>query len=127
MLVRFLIYAWILSIFLSMAIAADRGQPLARAFYPILGFKALCWEIILIVWCGILSALHYFDCPPILGQRPLVWSVLMLVVWVWICLGNYYLHGEVSGDHSDRSQREKVSPRSEQQGSNLSGENNQRQ
>lgn len=94
MLVRFLIYAWILSALIAVVLAADRGHPLVRAFYPIVSSKAVFWQIIMLVWCGMLTALDYYDCPPILGQRPMVWSMFTLVAYVWICLGNYYLHKE---------------------------------
>lgn len=79
----FLSYAWLVSILLSAAVAADRNDPLIEAHKPSESLKFRFWQAIMLIWVVMLFALHFVDCPDILGQRPWLWGKLILVLYVW--------------------------------------------
>lgn len=83
-------YSWILAVTVSVVIAGSRDQPVLEAFLPIKSYSGFCCQMVLVAWVCILAVLQLFDCPPILGQQPMTWAALMILVYAWICLAYFY-------------------------------------
>ncbi|MEM8945049.1 MAG: hypothetical protein AAGD11_07690 [Planctomycetota bacterium] len=88
---NFLAYASVLWFFSAIVLAVGRNEPIVEAMKPIKNINGFVWQLILLAWVVILCSLQLFGSPNILGQRPIVWAMVAMTAYVWICLGNYYL------------------------------------
>lgn len=92
MFLKFLTVVWLVSLYLSVAIAVERDQPLVEAFMPMKKTADMVWQLILLTWVALLFAVQFYGCPIIFGQQPLTWAIFLIDIYLWIGLGRYYLN-----------------------------------
>lgn len=80
-------YAWILTVVVTVAAAAYRGIPVLSAFGWINTHGGARLARIALALAAFLVVADWIRPKTILGQRPITWAMLEVLVYAWLCIG----------------------------------------